>query len=171
MSLNKARARPRYWIKWRPLPSVAVRSYRKTFSAVHDICSRIPPRVEQLHRARARRAGAIGPILHGGCQRPTRAPRSVWITGNMKSSRKLAGLFLTSAWPFRRLCRRFLALLACNGSSILRCPWMRFRPFFGGVDAVFSCAMLRRSASMRFTTFCGRGGRVRATPAGRPVSS
>src|ERR1019366_8766787 len=43
------------------------------------------------------------------------------------------------------------------GSSISACPSIRLRPFFGGVDAAFSLAMLRRSASMRFTAFCDRG--------------
>jgi hypothetical protein len=42
------------------------------------------------------------------------------------------------------------------GSSISAWPSMRLRPFFGGAGARFSCAILRLSASMRFTTFCGR---------------
>src|ERR1035441_10793648 len=53
-------------------------------------------------------------------------------------------------------------------SSISPCPSTRLRPFLGAADA-FSSAMLRRSASMRLTTFCGRGAAC-SRDTGKPAS-
>ena len=50
-----------------------------------------------------------------------------------------------------------LLFLPAIGRSISPCPWTRLCPFFEGADAAFSWATLRRSASVRFTRFCGRG--------------
>jgi hypothetical protein len=53
-----------------------------------------------------------------------------------------------------RFGRRLLPSSPGMGSSISRCPSNRFRPFFAGAER-FSSSRLRRSASMRLTTFCG----------------
>jgi len=50
----------------------------------------------------------------------------------------------------------FFAFLPGIGSNISPCPAIRFHPFFEGTVDRFSSAILRRRASMRFTTFCGR---------------
>jgi len=76
--------------------------------------------------------------------------------------------FLLAASPqpafFCRLLGRATGLLAAAsfaflpgiGSNISVCPAIRFRPFFAEAPDRFSSAILRRRASMRFTTFCGR---------------
>src|ERR1700675_762728 len=41
-AVSKSHPGRAYWIKWRPLPSVAARSYRKTFSSLFMILARAP---------------------------------------------------------------------------------------------------------------------------------
>ena len=50
-----------------------------------------------------------------------------------------------------------LAFFPDMGSSISACLSLRLRSLVDGTDAPLSCRILRRSASMRFTTLCGRG--------------
>ena len=65
--------------------------------------------------------------------------------------------------PFRLLGRpagfamASLAFFPDMGSSISACLSLRLRSLVDGTDAPLSCRILRRSASMRFTTACGRG--------------
>ena len=73
----------------------------------------------------------------------------------------------------RLLARLALLWLACPScrqweAASRPVPQMRLRPFFGGAGVAFSSAMLRRSASMRFAAFCGRGA-ARSRDTGRPA--